>query len=444
MKHKIIYLLAFVVLCSCNKKEGAHFDADMSQVQVSFEAYPGGAIMRYSLPNNSDIYAIQAKYKDFNGKDITIKGTYTGREAKLFGFNKATENIPVEINLIDHENRGSDAISKSFSTLDSAPYEVMENITVTEGWNGFRVRYSGLTDYTDGMMNIYYVGVNPNTQNIDTLVVGTYPLQTGTFTFDYTDLPDTCTTSTVVVKTQDFRGNIVRKEVYPDVPIAFAEELNTKDVDLIGGSSIEDDNRKLGWNYLFDGDVRGKACLKGGLDTKFYSFMSEKGMVYTENDVWTFDLKENHTLAWIRIYSHIAAMVQSSRGSKGPMKSQAQWIYPNSLVVYGTNNPDANIDDCTRLGSYSESQSLPEESKWIARSIDEATEYTTDQMDLFMAEEPNYLQVNFSADQTEKYRYLKIRVLETFQWYSYNGSLGKQTGALAMEELGIFTKKTTK
>ncbi|MFV0289781.1 MAG: DUF4959 domain-containing protein [Mangrovibacterium sp.] len=442
---RYIYLLMLATLAACNSNDDDNFDVSFDELQVSFEAYPGGAFMNYSLPNDPDIYAIEARYKDFKGAEIVVKGTYTSSQIQLFGFNEAQSNVPVEIRLINHGSQSSDKIEKTFSTLESAPIEVFQYLEVKENWNGFKVEYRGLEDYTDGLMNIFYVGISPTTNQRDTLLVGTYPLQTGKFTFDYTDVPEGEENSTVVVKTEDFRGNVVKSQVFKEISIAQAEKFDCKNAELVGGKWLNDDSKKIHWKYLFDGDTKGRQALMSGSQYKYFSFKSEDGCVYsqTEGDnVWTIDLKEANVLAWVRIYSHIGAQVPLGVGSKlMPMKMDDEYYYPNSLVIYGTNDPNAASTAWVQLGSYSESQSLSAASKWIYPSLDRTNDYTAAQVSAFDDADPNYLQVNFDASLQQEFRYIKIKVLETFNFYLSNGTLGSSTGKVVMEELEVYKKK---
>ncbi len=445
MKYKVLYLLVFVLFMSCNKDESNYFDVDLTDLQIEFEPIPGGAYAIYKLPQNTKIYAIQARYKDLNGKDMLVKGTYTANKMKLFGFNEAQTNVPVEISLIDRYDNTSDIIHKTFSTQASAAVSVFDKIEVKSGWNGFRIQYPGLGEETQGILNIYTLGLDPKTQKIDTILLDTTPLQSTDFSYNYTGAADTATSCLVILRSDDFRGNIAKRVVYNDIQIERAEQINQEKLSLYSGSCYEDDVRVTGIKYLFDGDKIGWQALantKSGSTEKFYAFMSVKEdeavKVGSTKNVWTFDISEETEIASIRIYSQLHAKIPGANAGIFNIKEAVKWWLPNSLEIYATNNPDASIEECTFLGSYSEYQSLPDEFKWIYPAIFNPYSYTAADLDKFKLLDPNYLEVAFDIT-GNKYRYVKLKVLELFE-YDIN-TTHYTPSQLYMEEFEVFKKK---
>lgn len=440
MKKYFLILLIASILCSCSDDEKIIFDVNLSDLQITFESYEGGAYMNYSLPASTDVYGIQVKYKDYKGEDITVKGTHTNNQLDLFGFNKAQDDVPVEIALIDHDGNLSKTINRSFSTLNSAALSVFDELEVSSHWNGFRVSYPAFSGRSEGVVNIFFVGTNPKTNEIDSLLVSSLPFFENGHTFKYTGIEDESIKDvTIVVKTEDSRGNFIKKKIFEKVDVAHAKQFNSADIDFTG-SSIEDDSKKLGSKYLFDGDVRGEQCLEKGNSSKLYSYKSEEGAEFDERNVLTLDLKGENEIAWIRIYSHLSARMPNAAAggmTYTTMKLGYKWYYPNHVTLYGTNDKDAPEEEWVELSSFYQSALLDIESSWIAPAFDFENYYTVDEIDMFKKADPNYIQLNCDIS-GNSYRYLKVKINETF-YSKTSTTLGKK-GYFGMEELEVFVK----
>ncbi len=438
MKKILLILFVSVLLFSCNDDKEIRFDADLSSLAISFIPYEGGAYMNYTLPPNADIYGIQAKYKDWTGKEMLVKGTHANDQLILFGFSSAQDEVPVEIALIDHEGNLSESLNKSFSTLNSVPFGIFDELEVNPHWNGFRVSYPELTGNVEGFMHIYFVGINPQTQKMDTLPVSNLPILESGYDFLYTGIEKEKNLQelTVVIKTEDNRGNEVRKEIYNKVPIAIAEQFPS---DQIGfeGSTVEDPVKKYSWTYLFDGDVKGEECFLAGYAFKYFSYKSEPGAEFDdEKNVITLDLQEQKEIAWLRLYTNIAAKIKrEDNGMLWYMKFDYQFYHPSHVIVYGTNDKDAPEEEWIKFDEYKEFAEIERTQRWSYPAYDEEKFFTIAEIDLFRDAEPNYLQ--FDCEITgDKYRYLKIKIKETFRVLSYG-----RTGEFGMEELEVFVRQ---
>ena len=442
MKKYLLILFIASIFFSCNDDEKIIFDADLSDLVVSFEPFEGGAIMNYTLPSNTEIYGIMAKYKDYNGKEITVKGTHSNNSVELFGFNAAEDAVPVEVFLIDVEDNLTKPVIKSFSTLQSAALTVLDKIEVFPHWDGFRVKYPEISGRSEGYINIYYIGVNPKTNEIDSLLVSSMPISKDGRNVQYTQLDDKSIEDvTVIVKTEDARGNVVKKKVYDNVEVAHSEQFDPQ-ILLQGfeGSSVEDDSRKYGYKYLFDGDRKGEQCLTKGNSSKLYSYKSELGAEFNDN-VITLDLQNEEEIAWVRIYSHLSALMpNNAMGGMQltKMKLEFQWYYPNHVTLYATNDKDAPESEWSELSEFKEYAQLDRENRWTYPAFDAEEFYTINEFDLFQKAKPNYIQLNCNISGIG-YRYLKIKINETFYLDSGSYQSGN-TGEFGMEELEVFVK----
>ncbi|RKD85149.1 uncharacterized protein DUF4959 [Mangrovibacterium diazotrophicum] len=437
MKKYFLILFMASLLFSCSDDEKLLFDVDLADLAVSFEPFEGGAYLNYSLPANTAIYGIQAKYKDYKGQELVVKGTHTNNQLELFGFNEAQTEVPVEISLLDLEGNASETVTRTFNTKSSAAFSVFDELEVNPHWNGFRVSYPAFEGRAEGIVNIYYIGVNPKTNLIDSLLVSSLPFAADGYTVKYADLEDESIDAvTVIVKSEDARGNVVKKKIFEDVAVSHAGQFPSGNIGF-SGSSEENDTKKRGWMYLFDGDVRGSQCLLKGDDKKDYSYRSLAGAEFDGNNVITLDLQNEHEIAWIRIYSHLSAKIPNSFTSGRTlmtMKLEYQFFYPNSVTLYGTNDTDAPEAEWDEISSFYESATLDRESRWTAPAFDEETYLTVDEYDLFQDSDPNYIQLNCDITGLS-YRYLKVKINETY----YSGNYGL-TGVFGMEELEVYVK----
>ncbi len=439
MKQLLFIILIASLLFSCKEDEEAIFDVDLSDLEVAFVPFEGGAYMNYTLPDNPEIYGIQVRYKDFKGKDILIKGTHTNTQVELFGFNEAQSEVPAEIVLLDLDGNPSKPVHQTFSTLPSPALGVFDDLQVVSHWNGFRVSYPAFSGRFEGYMHIYFVGINPETHLTDSLLVSSLPFTKQGRTVKYSDIDDeTIDKVTVVIKTEDLRGNFVKKQVIENVEVARAGKFNSGNI-AFDGSSVEDDIKKMGWKYLFDGDVRGEQCLYNGNHLKYYSYKSEVGAEFDGRNVITLDLLGGEEIAWIRIYSHLCAKIPDLYGRYFSMKLDYQYFYPNHVTLYGTNDINAPEEEWVELSYYYESATLDRKDRWTFPAFDDENFYTIDELDLFREADPNYIQLDCDITGNQ-YRYLKVKINETAYYISEAGVESYRTGEFGMEELEVYVK----
>ena len=426
MRRILIFILT-IALLSCKKDDIGVFNADPADVIITFESFAGGAYMNYELPNNSDIYAIQAKYNNHSGQQVTVKGTYLSNQVSLFGFVNEESEVPVEIRLIDLNDNYSKSITKYFSTEKCAANSFFDNLEVSKYWNGFKIKYTG-PEKSDGFFHIGHVAMNPTTNELDTLLIETLPIVRREQTHLYSDLADPETNkTTVVIWTEDFKGNKVRREVFKDIPAAIAEKMNTENVSFTG-SSREDATLKVGWQYLFDGDTKGTRAYEASNGNDYF-FMSKTDAV---PGYWTIDLKESKNLAFLKFYSPL--------NTDRPLQFQTYpwWgALPSHIKVYGSNDNNLPIEEWVELGEKYQPASIPEQDMWVWRSLDVTEKYES--LEDLQNAEPNFTQVNFNVTE-DNYRYIRLQILETFVIMRY-GSEVWSGNRFMLQELEVFVSK---
>ena len=77
MIRKILFLLPVLfVFFACKDDDENGFDVPVEFRKISFEPVPGGAVMRYRLPDDMNIFGVRARYNDAYGRQLVKEGTY--------------------------------------------------------------------------------------------------------------------------------------------------------------------------------------------------------------------------------------------------------------------------------------------------------------------------------------------------------------------------------
>lgn len=422
------------ILSACDKDDTIAFDVDPADVEITFEAFAGGAFMHYKLPKNSDIYAIRAKYKSDTGEEMAVKGTYNNNVLKLDGFINENKDVPVTISLIDNDENYSKSIVKEFSVDKCAANMIFDDMKVSSYWDGFSVKYTG-PENSNGFVHIGYVGVNFQTKQLDTLLAESKVIEEGEQSFHFADFSDkTMEEITAVIWAEDFKGNSVKKQVFKDIPVLKTEKLDlNKDNVGFEGSDDRDEEKCRGWEYLFDGDNKGYKAFEEYDESKMYSFISKPDAV---PGFWTIDLQEPKNIAYIRLYCPLETRISASQYSH--TFASRNRLSPNRFKLYGSNNKNAPADSWDLLGNHYESATAPLKDRWIWEAIN--WENRIHDLVEFDKYEPCYVQANI--DETEKkYRYIRLEILETFG--PMNSVDKDPAGRTSFVELELYTEKKT-
>jgi hypothetical protein len=439
---------------SCDDDDAEVFEVDITDLQLSFSPYAGGAILNYTLPANSDIYALKVRYENEFGEQVTRQGTYTNNSIDLSGFANAQEQVPVNITLSDAEGVESKTITKYFSTDVSPTVQLFEDITVNPYWDGFSVTIPAIEDENarGGRLNIYYVGTNPVTQEIDTLFAfDPYPLQAYADTLLFTQIDDTAIEDvSVVIKSEDSRGHFVRKEVYENIKTPHPRMLKREE--FVFSTKAETETKdgyryEFHEDYLFDGDKKGETCFYGQNADKLYTYQTIRGEEFNdETNVFSITPNEAQGLAWVRFYAPLNVQTPNIGSRRGWPFSYFPEYAPTHVIVYGAPSVDAPESEWVQLAeAYHTLEKTPEEEGmlkseyykkwWWYRNHNHALEkYFLHDKDAFEEAVPCYLQINCPVEQEEKYACFKIRVKETFNQGTY------KYGVIAMHELEIFVR----
>lgn len=427
MKYTLLYIaaaaLTILSLGSCKSDDDNTFSVAPTG-GVSFHAVPGGAVMNYQLPSNTDIKDIRVRYTDAQGKENIVLGSYLCDSLSLGGFNGATQNVPAYVSYVNGNGDISEEYATTFSTADSGPYAFFEHAEVKSAWNGFELSYDIPDSRMTGLAHVFYVGKNPNTNETDTLLLGSVTLSKGKASKFFRVKQDVGAT-TVVIKTEDFRGYFVKEQKWDDVKAYPTQQLPPSDMDITCSKSVEDDTHKLGLQYLTDGDLKDIKSEAGSYN-EYYTFAMGP---YAFGSPIIVDMKEAKVLASVRIYTQLMAKETYSR----PVWNGMSWTcLPCDVTVFGSNDKET----WTELSHYSESDEFSDNSWFnVNHTVQRMNVLTSAEMD---EAEPVYMDVTCPvSDQT--YRYLKVVPNKSF---SYDIQMFANTSEyIYMQEMEVYTKK---
>lgn len=258
MTRKILFLLMILIaFVACKDDDENGFDVPVEFRKVAFDPVPGGAVMRYRLPDNMDIFGVRARYNDAYGRQLVKEGTYLTDTLLLNGFAEARTDVPVRLTFLNSNLEESASLEMTFNTADAATVALFDNLVVNPFWGGFNVTYSS-PSVVEGTVHVFYVGINPTTKQEDNILVGSYPIVEGGDTLNF-ELKQALDELKVVIRTDDFEGNTVKTQIYEGID-ALAMEMLSPDrftFSFPTTLAIEDEPHEIGVKYLFDGQKKG-------------------------------------------------------------------------------------------------------------------------------------------------------------------------------------------
>ena len=305
------FLLIAIIFCgiwAC-QDEKAVFDVPVEFQRISFEARPGGALMRYKLPDDLDIYRVRARYTNAFGEELVKDGSYMSDSLLLSGFTEARKNVPVQLSFFNKEMVESAPVEMTFDTEASATVALFDSLTVNPFWGGFNVTYH-TPKTVESMVHVFYIGTNPTTQEPDSILMGSYPITEGGDTLNFT-LTQQVDQLNVVVRTDDYSGHRVKKMVYEDIPSLMMDTLSPSDFDFFSYPATliqERDDYLFGKEYLFDGKKKGDGLryryLRGERD-KFETFIAGPNAFEESGARFIVDLKTPRVPAALYYYAWV-------------------------------------------------------------------------------------------------------------------------------------------
>ncbi len=454
MKYSIflwIFLLGCLSACKDDDNEG--FDVPVEFAALSFDAVPGGAVMRYKLSDNTDIFGVRVRYTDAFGERLYKDGSYLSDTLLLSGFTEACADVPVQISLFNSSLKESRVIEKTFSTKAAATVALFDNLTVNPFWGGFNVTYFS-PEIVSGMIHVFYVGTNPLTHEPDSILMGSYSISEGGDTLNF-EMQQTMDFVDVVVRTDDYAGHRVKLQVYEKIPRLTMTTLPPADFDFdFTGDVLEDETYGFSKKYLFDGKKKGDDRRKNIMNGERYKYSTFVAGPQAFNERFIVDLRSPQIPAAINLYAFQKFDgYYPSQESAHPFPSEVWSGYygsrlPSKVKVYGTNDPNPrNIDlsSCAILCKFEDNPdfSTGYRESWCAYSDCVSgrgdVEYQTVTDDVFNAADPIVLNLLCNYTGTA-YRYLIFVVEDTYDGNRWGGQEENPFEYVTFDELEVCVK----
>lgn len=454
---KLIYILCVCwALASCSDDE-TYFGIPMPAENISFTPIAGGAVMHYRLPSDANVYNIRVRYRDAFDQELVRSGSYACDSLVIVGFNEARTGVKATITLCDRNDVESEPVEVTFDTKDSGPVAFFDNLEVGAGWGEtFTLSYNIEADLT-GMVHLFYVGEDPQTKKPDTLLIKSFvPTKGETSTVE--TFKQSRESYDVVVRTEDFRGYMVKEKVWKNLTPRKIEKYNLSVENFYDPEnlSLEDRIYKLGKEYLFNGDLKGENGFHNQsmpMDN-FNTYLAGPWAIaspdYPEKPLFIIDLEEERLPAEVRLYGQLpnrsfpygpGSWYDDSYGVDPygeAWNGNYETKLPSSVTLFGSN--DMNDETSwVEIVHFEQERNLNNEARWCARCYGEWIEF----FDLFLMEEPCFLSLQCPAD-GERYRYLKVVVHEVFdtpKGYDSPGVTNNPEKYVTIQELEIYTAK---
>ena len=143
----IVLVLFVTILCvACKEEFNGQFPVDStppSPVTVNAGGVmniPGGAIITYQLPDETDLLYVKAVYQLPNGATQEEKASPFSNSLTLKGFGRAT-TTKVKLISVDRSRNESTPVEIEISPKDSPIYDILASMIVSESWGGFTLRW---------------------------------------------------------------------------------------------------------------------------------------------------------------------------------------------------------------------------------------------------------------------------------------------------------------
>lgn len=412
-------------LASCSSDDDKTFGVTPDAASVSFTPRSGGAVMHYKLPNNLDVQSIRVRYTNAQGKENMVEGTYLNDSLSLVGFNEARTDVPAYISYVNRQGDVSEETQTTFSTKDSGPCAFFKDAEVKSAWNGVELSYNLPDADMKGFAHIFYIGTNPTNNQPDTILAKTINLQRGENS-SFIKFDQEKDNYDIIIRTEDYAGYFVQSKEWKNVKSYQTEKFPEDQLKVTCPSSIENDDEKVGLEYLTDGDDRGYRSARGNYG-QYYTFIMGPYGVGKYIDI---DLGQAKVLASVRIY----AQCKTKESYYDEFNEDYPNLLPNEVTIYGSNDEAK----WTKIGHYYEPADLDHGQWWSTNGlIQRFNELSYD--DLAQIPSPLYLDVAFSISDVS-YRYIRVVPNSVFK-HNTIPMFANTRQYVTMQELEVYTKK---
>ncbi len=450
---KILFLLLILSgFVACKDDDEIGFDVPVEfRKPLEFRSIPGGAVMKYYLPDNDDVFGVRVRYTNAWGETLIKHGTYLVDTVLLSGFTEACKGATAQVSFFNRNMEETEPIEVTFNTEKSATVAVFDSLKVNSFWGGFNVTYSS-PEIVSGMIHIFYIGTNPLTHEPDSILMSSMPIMEGGDTLNFT-LKQALDSVDVIVRMDDYSGKRVKQRVVTGLPCLTMDTLTPGDFKFkFMGDIVENETYEIGLKYLLDGDFKGTRHHKQLLSGDRYKYATFVAGPYAFNKRFIIDLGKKMVPAAVRLYAFLNYRTSyPSNDDKHPFASTIWSGYyisrlPSKIKLYGTNeNPETvDIRSCTRLFELNDNPSFYQGFRYSwAHESDQYTFATNDYSKATPEEvekaEPVLLNMecNYSG---ESFQYLFFVIEDTYDSARWNGFEENPTEYVTFNELEVCVK----
>ncbi|WP_065219717.1 MULTISPECIES: hypothetical protein [Butyricimonas] len=385
---------------------------------------------------------MNVRYKDAHEQEVLKTSGFGSDSLVLDGFNEARKGVKARVTFTDPKGMESTFMEITFDTEDSAPYAFFEKAEIVPSWGGFQMIYEA-PGKVDGMVHIYYLGINPMTKQMDTLFLKSSPIMKGGDTLSF-ELKQESAENTVIVRTQDYCGYRVKQKVWEHVVSYVADKMDPKDFEFqdVCNLSITNEAEATGVEYLFDGDTKGT---RRKISTKNFENFTFLAGPHAVGAPFIVDMKEGKIPAKLRMYGIIWTGEFFSNDAWGEGELGGIWKtacmnkLPCVVSVYGSNDGDPDASSWVKLGKFEQDPYADIEDRWCSR-CERNYNIWYETLEELEEVDPAYLEVVIPASE-KRYRYLKIVVEDVFNSTDPDMEGDNRDEYVTMHELEIYVKK---
>lgn len=149
MKKYIVSCILCSMLASCNEVTMSPVDKDTEAphiiTNVNVESIPGGAFIKYDLPDDPDLLYVKAAYKLDNGELQVVNASCLDKKLKVEGFADVKE-YELFLTSVDRSGNESEAVVVKFTPQTPPVISVKETILVRPDFGGVNLTWNNETE----------------------------------------------------------------------------------------------------------------------------------------------------------------------------------------------------------------------------------------------------------------------------------------------------------
>ncbi|MEN7548076.1 DUF5000 domain-containing lipoprotein [Rapidithrix thailandica] len=139
-----LFLLCNIVFVQCEEDSHNPISKDDTvpgQLQeVSMQATPGGAVLKYNLPKDNDLLYVEARYKLENGRNMQVRASAFVDSISLEGYG-SVGSFPVSLYTVDRSGNRSDPLHLEVQTLTPPVKTIFSSVNLRETFGGVNITW---------------------------------------------------------------------------------------------------------------------------------------------------------------------------------------------------------------------------------------------------------------------------------------------------------------